>query len=305
MAMLKMAMLKVVCAALVACAAATSMDGGGGGAPPPPAPPPADVEASPLATDDAAPPPPAPPPAEDLEAFPLEDEALTDVMSRAAGENEANAFLQKQARRDVPVPTAEDVASLRLKPRVVSFNVMVSGLSGLGKTTCCDMLFEHWHRRDQKKPRRHSASLGDRPQIHHSTKHVDVSRCFERFDEATNTIVRVKVIDTPGFGNAIDHKHAVRPILQYIDRCRAEQFECQMGARPGDEEYSYDCLVHCCIYFIPPHRFLDIDRHFLQQVQRELAIAPVGAGHERDTRDFKGASLGRVPRVSADVWDER
>ena len=38
----------------------------------------------------------------------------------------------------------QDYASLKLKPRVVSFNVMVAGLSGLGKTTTCNMLFDAW-----------------------------------------------------------------------------------------------------------------------------------------------------------------
>ena len=102
----------------------------------------------------------------------------------------------------------------------------------------------------------------------------DVSRKIERYDKRTNTILRVRVVDTPGFGNNIDHKHAVRPITKYIRKCRDEQFRAETGARK-ETEADGDRLVHACVYFISPHRFLEIDRHFLRHVQRELAIVPV------------------------------
>ena len=103
---------------------------------------------------------------------------------------------------------------------------------------------------------------------------MDVSRKIERYDKRTNTILRVRVVDTPGFGNNIDHKHAVRPITKYIRKCRDEQFRAETGARK-ETEADGDRLVHACVYFISPHRFLEIDRHFLRHVQRELAIVPV------------------------------
>ena len=82
------------------------------------------------------------------------------------------------------------------------------------------------------------------------------------------------MVDTPGFGNNIDHKHAVRPITKYIRKCRDEQFRAETGARK-ETEADGDRLVHACVYFISPHSFLEIDRHFLRHVQRELAIVPV------------------------------
>lgn len=95
----------------------------------------------------------------------------------------------------------------------------------------------------------------------------------------------MRVIDTPGFGNNIDHKHAVRPITNYIGRCRDEQFKAQMAGRRTEDSETYDCLVHACIYFISPHRLLEIDRHFLKNVQRELAIVPVIAKSDTLTDD--------------------
>ena len=142
---------------------------------------------------------------------------------------------------------------------------MVAGLSGLGKTTTCNMLFDAWQG---------NAPSQEKRKIRRATPHVDVSRKIERYDKRTNTILRVRVVDTPGFGNNIDHKHAVRPITKYIRKCRDEQFRAETGARK-ETEADGDRLVHACVYFISPHRFLEIDRHFLRHVQRELAIVPV------------------------------
>ena len=229
---------------------------------------------------------------------------------------------------------------------------MVAGLSGLGKTTTCNLLFESWQQPD-KAGRRSPLARGE-PRLRKTTRHVDVSRRIERYDADANTILRVRVVDTPGFGNNIDHKHAVRPITKYVRRCRDEQFRAQMAARSQNDGAEGDRLVrsprgsssfdesrrggsvetesrvprgstrgdesqrcrgrdvdvsrrrvaatpraprgrsaetgtprpryrvetsrtqvHACIYFISPHRFLEIDRHFLRHVQRELAIVPV------------------------------
>ena len=34
--------------------------------------------------------------------------------------------------------------SLKLSPRIVSLNIMVAGLAGMGKTTCCRALLDSW-----------------------------------------------------------------------------------------------------------------------------------------------------------------
>ena len=73
----------------------------------------------------------------------------------------------RAAADDGRTPTEQDYASLKLKPRVVSFNVMVAGLSGLGKTTTCNMLFDAWQG---------NAPSQDKRKIRRATPHVDVSR---------------------------------------------------------------------------------------------------------------------------------
>ena len=40
--------------------------------------------------------------------------------------------------------------SLSLRPRVISLNVMVAGLSGLGKTTTCEALLQSWIQQEEE-----------------------------------------------------------------------------------------------------------------------------------------------------------
>ena len=87
--------------------------------------------------------------------------------------------------RNITKATSE-TPSLTLRPRVVSLNVMVAGLSGLGKTTTCTALLEAWQQQESSlKAESTKRTDPRRPKV---TKVVDSSRQFERFDERTNTI---------------------------------------------------------------------------------------------------------------------
>jgi len=160
--------------------------------------------------------------------------------------------------------------SLQLRPRVISLNIMVAGLAGLGKTTTCSALLDSWLHPKSK------ISSSNRTRTR-STKVIDASRLFERFDPAANTLLRVRIIDTPGFGNQVNHRHSVRPICDYIATCREQKYHREMSST-GTEEYrdpTEEELVHVCLYFLSPGRFLEMDKHFLKKVQRQVTIVPV------------------------------
>jgi cell division control protein 12 len=178
----------------------------------------------------------------------------------------------------LPPPEPE---SLQLRPRVVSLNIMVAGLSGLGKTTTCSALLDSWlHPRSQSDSARHRSKST-------STKVVDASRLFERFDPDANTILRVRIIDTPGFGNQVNHRNSVQPISDYIASCRQRKYKREMSSRNYNYNYrdrdrlqdyvdpTEDELVHVCLYFLSPGRFLEIDRHFMKKVQKQVTIVPI------------------------------
>merc|ERR1711957_118573 len=86
-------------------------------------------------------------------------------------------------------------------------------------------------------------------------------------------------IDTPGFGNRINHKDSVQPITEYIETCRQKKYKKEMSSQTSIQDYmdsTEDQLIHVCLYFLSPGRFLEIDKHFLKKIQRDIpTIVPI------------------------------
>lgn len=61
--------------------------------------------------------------------------------------------------------------------------------------------------------------------------------------------LRLTVVDTPGFGDAIDNSDSFSAILEYID----EQYERFLRDESGlNRRNIVDNRIHCCFYFISP-----------------------------------------------------
>lgn len=184
---------------------------------------------------------------------------------------------------------ASPTPSLSLRPRVVSLNIMVAGLSGLGKTTTCEALLESWIQQQgiTLKSDSESSTRNKKTKFPLVTKVVDPSRQFERMDANTNTILRVRIIDTPGFGNRVDHRDAVKPIARYMNHCRRNQFRAETSSKLPERDTVEACddLVHVCLYFLCPGRFLEMDAYFLRRIQKEVCIIPVIAKSDTLTNE--------------------
>ena len=62
--------------------------------------------------------------------------------------------------------------------------------------------------------------------------------------------LRLTVVDTPGFGDAIDNTDSFQQIIRYID----QQFERYLTDESGlNRKNIVDNRVHCCFYFISPY----------------------------------------------------
>ncbi len=227
--------------------------------------------------------------------------------------------------------------SLKLKPRVISLNIMVAGLAGLGKTTLCRALLDAWWEEIQEDKGTSSGktkengiarlgslassfssslsaggsttSSGAVPQTRArrtiSTTAISPSAPFEYFDEKANTILRVRIIDTPGFGNRVNHRNSVKPITDFISDCRRKRFRREKSpsfkqSSGDDDDANNRLLVHVCLYFLSPGRFLAIDRHFLKHVQDEVTIVPVIAKADTMTDD----EIARYRAELARIWED-
>lgn len=61
--------------------------------------------------------------------------------------------------------------------------------------------------------------------------------------------LRLTVVDTPGYGDAIDNTDSFSEIIRYID----EQFERFLRDESGlNRKNIVDNRIHCCFYFISP-----------------------------------------------------
>jgi septin 2 len=86
--------------------------------------------------------------------------------------------------------------------------------------------------------------------------------------------LRLTVVDTPGYGDAIDNRECYKPILDYIDA----QFEQYLHDESGlNRRNISDHRVHCCFYFISPtgHGLKPLDIEFMKSLHNRVNIVPV------------------------------
>jgi len=143
------------------------------------------------------------------------------------------------------------------------FTLMVVGESGLGKSTLINSLFL-----TDLYPDRTQA-LG-----------VDKQKQTVKLEASTVEIeergvkLRLTVVDTPGFGDAIDNSDSFDAILRYID----DQFEHFLRDETGlNRRNIIDNRIHCCFYFISPfgHGLKPLDIEFMKKLHTKVNIVPV------------------------------
>uniref|UniRef100_A0AAQ4PYK9 Zgc:63587 n=1 Tax=Gasterosteus aculeatus aculeatus TaxID=481459 RepID=A0AAQ4PYK9_GASAC len=153
------------------------------------------------------------------------------------------------------------------------FTLMVAGESGLGKSTLINSLFL-----TDLYPERYIPGAAEKiertVQIEASTVEI----------EERGVKLRLTVVDTPGYGDAINSQDCFKTIIQYIDN----QFERYLHDESGlNRRHIVDNRVHCCFYFISPfgHGLKPLDVEFMKAIHSKVNIVPVIA--KADTLTLK------------------
>ncbi|PKK18617.1 septin 2 [Columba livia] len=148
------------------------------------------------------------------------------------------------------------------------FTLMVVGESGLGKSTLINSLFL-----TDLYPERIIPGAAEKiertVQIEASTVEI----------EERGVKLRLTVVDTPGYGDAINCRDCFKTIISYID----EQFERYLHDESGlNRRHIIDNRVHCCFYFISPfgHGLKPLDVEFMKAIHNKVNIVPVIAKAE-------------------------
>ncbi|XP_041666749.1 septin 5b isoform X2 [Cheilinus undulatus] len=143
------------------------------------------------------------------------------------------------------------------------FTLMVAGESGLGKSTLVNSLFLT----DLHKDRKLLNAEERISQTVEITKHtVDI--------EEKGVKLKLTILDTPGFGDAVNNSECWRAVTDYIDQQFEQYFRDESGLNRKNIQ---DNRVHCCLYFIPPfgHGLRPVDIEFMKALQDKVNVVPL------------------------------
>uniref|UniRef100_A0A3Q1EJ14 Septin n=1 Tax=Acanthochromis polyacanthus TaxID=80966 RepID=A0A3Q1EJ14_9TELE len=146
--------------------------------------------------------------------------------------------------------------------RGFEFTLMVVGESGLGKSTLINSLFLT----DLYSPEYPGPS-------HRIKKTVQVEQSKVLVKEGGVHLL-LTIVDTPGFGDAVDNSNCWQPVIDYID----SKFEDYLNAESRvNRRQMPDSRVQCCLYFIAPsgHGLKPLDIEFMKRLHEKVNIIPL------------------------------
>ncbi|XP_031713090.1 septin-5-like [Anarrhichthys ocellatus] len=146
-----------------------------------------------------------------------------------------------------------------------AFTLLVAGESGLGKSTLINSLFLTDLYQDRKVPNAQERI----------DQTVDIVKHTISIEEK-GIKVRLAIIDTPGFGDAVNDTESWNPIEDYIDQQFEQYFRDESGLNRRNIQ---DNRVHCCLYFISPigHGLRPLDVACMKALHNKVNIVPVVA----------------------------
>ncbi|XP_041975881.1 septin-7 isoform X3 [Aricia agestis] len=176
------------------------------------------------------------------------------------------------------------------------FTLMVVGETGLGKSTLINSLFL--------------------TEVYDKDKHPGPSLRVKKTVGVETSVVLLKengvnlaltIVDTPGFGDAVDNSNCWQPIIDFVES-KYEEFlnaESRVARKPSPS----DTRVHCCLYFIAPsgHGLKPLDVEFMQRLGDKVNIIPVIAKADTMTpeecKEFKEQIMKEIAQHKIKIYD--
>uniref|UniRef100_A0A671RNX4 Septin n=1 Tax=Sinocyclocheilus anshuiensis TaxID=1608454 RepID=A0A671RNX4_9TELE len=221
---------------------------------------------------------------------PADDKSPLRPKSPAGGRFDHHDFLEKY----VGIVTLPNQVQQKAVKRGFVFNLMVVGESGLGKSTLVNSLFLTNLYIDRCMP--------------------DVSEKIARTVSITkNTVdivedgvnLRLTVIDTPGFGDALNNHESWKAAVYYVDQEMEKYRRNEIGL---NRKNITDNRVHCCLYFISPHGhgLKPIDVNFMKALDQKVNIVPVLAKADsltpKETHNMKSKILTEIDKFKIKIF---
>nr|XP_014343295.1 PREDICTED: septin-4 isoform X2 [Latimeria chalumnae] len=171
--------------------------------------------------------------------------------------------LEDQDREYVGFATLPNQVHRKSVKKGFDFTLMVAGESGLGKSTLVNSLFLTDLYKDRKL-------LNAEERI---TQTIEITKNTVDIEEK-GVKLRLTIVDTPGFGDAVNNAECWKPIADYIDQQFEQYFRDESGLNRKNIQ---DNRVHCCLYFISPfgHGLRPVDVEFMRALHEKVNIVPV------------------------------
>ena len=158
----------------------------------------------------------------------------------------------------------------RLIRQGLRINLMVVGETGLGKTTLINSLFMTNILETDDKNRNVERTTAVKEHM------------LELLEDGMT--LYLNVVDTPGFGDAVNNKGCDEPALEYLEKHLEKYFESENRVERGFVE---DTRVHACLYFLAPtgHGMKRLDLEVMKRLQDKVNIIPVIGKADSFTKD--------------------
>jgi septin 7 len=175
------------------------------------------------------------------------------------------------------------------------FTLMVVGRSGLGKSTLINSMFlTDIYSEQYPGPSKRAKK----------TVQVETNKVLLKESGVNLTLT---VVDTPGFGDAIDNSDCWEPVLHYVES-RYEEF-LEAETKVIRNPFMADTRVHACLYFIAPtgHGLNPLDIEFMQQLHDKVNIIPVIAKADTMVPDeidqFKSLIMQQIHQAKIKIYE--
>lgn len=203
--------------------------------------------------------------------------------SSVFSENQSESLKMLGSRSVVAQPSMAPFRSkfVNLKRRQLRFNLIFAGHTGTGKTTTMHNLFKDWDIIRDDNDHMHMRS---EPGV--KTESIFQFAKYKVDDDASFTRLIVHVYDSRGYGD-VDESSSSRAsrkgedsfwepideLLDFVGSKAGDRYKNEQLVHPHEEQK--DPIMHCCLYFLQPHRVHDADMVFMKKLSQHVPIIPI------------------------------